>query len=179
MKISSLTTRQLAFPLSCCKLYPWKATECLCGECYPPETGVPSTKETRALPLEPESFFLNVLLAPKFQNTAQECVPKEGWGHQAGGCLVRAGQLRPATLHGVWWQIPGSVNSWLLLLKLETPFDVSACGACEEDLSVVITVLLWCQPCTEVEPREKRLGTHVRVASLATESLRVPSLAGM
>lgn len=100
MKISSMTSRQLAFPLSCCKSYPWWATKCLCGEYYPTEMGVPSMKETWAMSLYPESFLLHVLLAPKFQNTAQECVPKEGWGHQAGGC---------------WWRVDSSALPFFIL----------------------------------------------------------------
>lgn len=48
-------------------------------------------KETRDLPLQPESFFLNVLLAEKCRNTAQECLLRESWGRQTGGCLVTVG----------------------------------------------------------------------------------------
>lgn len=40
-------------------------------------------------------------------------------------------------------------------------------------------VLLWCQQWTEVEPREKKLETHVRVTSLVTLSHeKDPKLAG-
>lgn len=91
MKTSSVTTRQLASPLSCCKSRPWPGTKCLSGEHWPTEAGLPSMTETRDVPLQPASFSLSVLLAEKCRNTAQECLLRESWGRQAGGYLVTVG----------------------------------------------------------------------------------------
>lgn len=96
-KTSSMTTRQLAFPLSCCKSCPRPATKCLSGEHYPTEAEVLSMRETCVVPLQPESFLLSILLAQKFRNTAQECLPRESRGRQAG-LFSKGWMLRPAIL---------------------------------------------------------------------------------
>lgn len=57
-----------------------------------------------------------------------------GLGAPGRGLLVKSGQLRPAILHGLREQTPGSMSSWFTLLKLEKLFAGGSCGMCEEDL---------------------------------------------
>lgn len=89
-----MTSEQPAFPQCCYTSSPWPAMKCLSRELYPSEAGVPGVKK-QAVPLQPESFLLDVLLASTWRSSAQECLPKEGWGSWAGELLEEGQAAQP------------------------------------------------------------------------------------
>lgn len=105
-------------------------------------------------------------LLPNFKTLLRNVCPRRAGGARQGAVGEGCGQLRPAILHGLRGQTPGSVSSCLPLLSLKNYLTVAPVGCVKR----TYMVLLWCQQCTEVEPREKQLETHVRVASLVTVS---------